>query len=288
MEYGNGVKARYLVAGIIAMLAMAGYWLLPRTTVRPRQATLTERVGVLPDLPRDKWVVSAAQLAAEIRALTPGPEKTQLIRVLADRVTERRADPAVVKSIADTAVEVVKAEPSYARGPLLWSIANLAHYDRVAVPLDDPDYRSALDKLETLDRQRRDADFLLPDKTGQQWSLHQLRRRVVLVNFWTTWCGPCRREMPDLQALYERFVARGLVVLAITNETPETVAPFLAKTKYTFPVLFDDGSVVNKRFAIQGIPQSFIYNRQGRISAHAVDQQSRDQFLAMLREAGLV
>src|SRR5215472_9602253 len=99
------------------MLAVVGYWLLPRTTVRPRQATLTERVGVLPDLPRDKWEMSAAQLAAEIRVLPPGPEKTQLIRVLADRVTARRADPAVVQSIADTAVEVVKAEPSYARGP---------------------------------------------------------------------------------------------------------------------------------------------------------------------------
>jgi peroxiredoxin len=282
------VKNGYLLAGIIAMLAVVGYWLLPRTTVRPRQATLTERVGVLPDLPRDKWELSAAQLAAEIRVLPPGPEKTQLIRVLADRVTARRADPAVVQSIADTAVRVLKAEPSYARGPLLWSIAHLAHYDRAAIPLDDPDYRSALAKLETVDRQRRDADFLLPDTTGQQWSLHQLRGRVVLVNFWTTWCGPCRREMPDLQTLYERFAARGLVVLAITNETPETVAPFLAKTRYTFPVLFDDGSVVNKLFAVQGIPQSFVYDRRGRISAHAIDQQSRNQFLAMLREAGLV
>ena len=270
------------------MLALAGYWLVPRTTVRPRQATLTERVGVLSDLPRDKWVVSAARLAAEIRVLPPGPEKTQLIRVLADRVTERHADPTVVQSIADTAVEVVKAEPSYARGPLLWSIAHLAHYDRVAIPLDDPDYRSALAKLEIVDRQRRDADFLLPDRTGQQWSLHELRGRVVLVNFWTAWCGPCRREMPDLQALYERFMARGLVVLAITNETPEMVAPFLAKTNYTFPVLFDDGSIVNKLFAVQGVPQSFVYDRQGRISAHAIDQQSRDQFLAMLREAGVV
>lgn len=131
------------------------------------------------------------------------------------------------------------------------------------------------------------ADFTLSDIKGAKWSLRDLRGKVVLVNFWATWCIDCRAEMPDLQALYERFAPQGLVVLAISDETREKVDPFIVSKRYTFPVLLDPGGDVNKLFTVQGIPQTFLYDRDGKLVAHAVEQQTRGQLLDMLKAAGL-
>ena len=77
------------------------------------------------------------------------------------------------------------------------------------------------------------AQFTLSDRDGKQWSLAGLRGKVVLLNFWATWCGPCRKEMPDLESVYQRFGPEGLVVLSITDDEPEKVKSYLAGRPYT-------------------------------------------------------
>ena len=90
-----------------------------------------------------------------------------------------------------------------------------------------------------------------------------------------------------MEALYQRFRPRGLVILAISDEDMNKVQPFIAAKKYTYPVLLDPGRKVNQMFAVEGIPKSFLYDRGGNLLAQAIDRRTEQQFLAMLKQAGL-
>jgi peroxiredoxin len=141
--------------------------------------------------------------------------------------------------------------------------------------------------LETDDAVRQKADFTLNDLQGKPWHLQDLRGKVVLVNFWATWCPPCRKEMPDLNALYNRFKDRGFVVLAISDEEATKVAPFIEERKIDYPILLDPGRKMNDLFQVEGIPKSFVYDRSGKMVAQSIDMRTRNQFLEMLALAGL-
>jgi peroxiredoxin len=110
---------------------------------------------------------------------------------------------------------------------------------------------------------------------------------VVLVNFWATWCPPCRKEMPDLETLYKQFKDQSLVILAISDEEESKVKPFIAEQKVTYPILLDPGRKVNELFEIEGIPKTFVYDRSGKMVAQSIDMRTRKQFLEMLAQAGL-
>ena len=90
-----------------------------------------------------------------------------------------------------------------------------------------------------------------------------------------------------MEALYERFSPRGLVILAISDETAEKVEPFIAAKKYTYPVLLDPGRRVEQLFGVSGIPKSFLYDRNGKLVTQAIDRRTSAQFLAMLKQVGL-
>jgi peroxiredoxin len=109
----------------------------------------------------------------------------------------------------------------------------------------------------------------------------------VLVNFWATWCPPCRKEMPDLETLYNRFKGQGLLILAISDEEASKVQPFIAQRNFTYPILLDPGRRVNGLFRVEGIPKTFIYDRDGKLVAQSIDMRTQRQFLQMLAEAGL-
>ena len=122
---------------------------------------------------------------------------------------------------------------------------------------------------------------------GKAWTLKDLKGKVVMLNFWATWCPPCRKEMPDLEALYKQFEPQGLVILGISDDDPEKVREFVQKQGTTYPVLLDAGSKVNELLHIQGIPKTFVYNREGKIVAESIDMRTRGQFLEMLGRAGI-
>ena len=110
---------------------------------------------------------------------------------------------------------------------------------------------------------------------------------MVLVNFWATWCPPCRKEIPDLEALYSLFQKQGFVVLGISDEEAGKVAPFVREHDIKYPILLDTGRRVNELFGVEGIPKSFVYDRDGKLVATAIDMRTQQQFLAMLAKAGL-
>ncbi len=93
--------------------------------------------------------------------------------------------------------------------------------------------------------------------------------------------------MPDLEALSKEFKDKGLVILAISDEDAATVNKYLAEHTYTYPILLDPGRKVNQLMGVNGIPKSFVYDRQGKLVAQAIDMRTRGQFLNMLHRAGL-
>lgn len=130
-------------------------------------------------------------------------------------------------------------------------------------------------------------DFTLTDGTTKV-HLADYRGKVVLVNFWATWCPPCRKEIPDLDALYRKYAPAGLVVLGITDEDADKVAPFVQRQSISYPVLLDVQKAANRRLMTEGIiPKSFVFDRKGRLVAAAMDMRTQAQFVAMLHAAGL-
>jgi len=131
-------------------------------------------------------------------------------------------------------------------------------------------------------------DFTLRGMDGQNLRLQELRGRVVLVNFWATWCGPCRLEMPSIQKLHREFKTRGLVVLGINQgEDVLKVRPFLKKNGYDFGILLDAQQSVAGRYQVSSIPSLFIIDRTGTIRSHFVGVRDEDTLREALAKAGM-
>ena len=121
--------------------------------------------------------------------------------------------------------------------------------------------------------------FSLEDMDGARHRLTDYRGKVVLVNFWATWCPPCRREMPALEALYLKYREQGLVVVAINQwEDADHVFAYMGQLNVfpTFPVLFDPESRVSVDYGVKGLPTSFLVDRQGRLVYRAIGGREFD------------
>ena len=115
-------------------------------------------------------------------------------------------------------------------------------------------------------------DFLLPDMNGQAVRLSQLKGKVVLLNVWATWCGPCRQEMPTMEALTHKLSDEDFVLLAVSQDVDGaiTVKPYLQEGGYTFPVLLDVQGEVGRKYGVTGYPETFIIDRQGQVVYHHI------------------
>jgi peroxiredoxin len=255
------------------------------------EAPIAAQMGKLRSLAPDVRARTTQQLALQIRQLPVSMNKVPLANSLASFSTEGDLGQDTLQQVATTLAESLLQQPQPATfsgpNPAYIELAQLVSFEHVHVTLDDPQFSAAMARLVADDASREKADFTLTDLQGKGWTLSELHGKVALVNFWATWCPPCRSEMPDLEALYQRFKNQGLVVLAISDEDAATVKPFVANFKITFPVLFDPGDKVNELFKISGIPKTFIYSRDGKLVAQAIDMRTSSQFQAMLAQAGL-
>jgi len=110
-------------------------------------------------------------------------------------------------------------------------------------------------------------DFTLSDLNGKPYVLSEQRGKVVIVNFWATWCPPCRAEMPSMELLYRELADEGLVMLAVNVEKDgrQTVPKFLATSPHSFPILVDEKEEVQKRYGVYKFPESFVIRKNGVI-----------------------
>jgi peroxiredoxin len=258
-----------------------------------QEKPIAAALSTLRKLPEDARANKTKELALEIRALpaASNPRKERLALGLAGLSTEGDPGPDVLQEVATTLATALKEQPQTGPSGIpamgYMELATLVKYEHVTASLDDARYAAAVARVEQDDAKRKEANFTLKDLTGKSWTLKDLKGQVVLVNFWATWCPPCRKEIPDLGALYAQFRKRGLVILAISDEEAGKVAGFAKVQDMKYPILLDTGHQVNELFGVEGIPKSFVYDRDGKIVATAIDMRTRKQFLAMLAKAGL-
>jgi cytochrome c biogenesis protein CcmG/thiol:disulfide interchange protein DsbE len=111
-------------------------------------------------------------------------------------------------------------------------------------------------------------DFSLTDLSDKNYRLSEFRGKVVLLNFWATWCKPCREEMPSMEILNKNFEKDGLVILAVSIDrvtTTKDIPPFVKGMNLTFPVLVDSWGKTDKPYKRMGVPETFIIDQQGII-----------------------
>jgi peroxiredoxin len=107
-------------------------------------------------------------------------------------------------------------------------------------------------------------DFVLQDVSGSNWKLSSLKGKVVFVNFWATWCKPCRDEMPSMVALNEAMAGKPFQMLAIVfNDDLDMASSFARRLGVTFPVLANPGSELTEAYMITGVPETFIIDVNG-------------------------
>ena len=133
--------------------------------------------------------------------------------------------------------------------------------------------------------------FSLPDSSGTMISLDDYKGQVVLINFWASWCGPCRKEMPLLEALHQRYEPLGFTMLGINVEEDSSLADgFLRDTPVTFPILYDRENTVSKSYDVISMPTTIIVDREGNVRfihhgyKDGYENDYQDQVRTLIRE----
>lgn len=121
-------------------------------------------------------------------------------------------------------------------------------------------------------------NFSLQDLSGNTIQLRDYHGQVVLLNFWATWCGPCRKEMPGMERLWQKFREQGFVILAVSADkgSAKRVKKFVQKYNLSYPVLLDSDADTQKLYDVIGLPMSYIIGRDGKISGRIIGTKHWD------------
>jgi peroxiredoxin len=121
-------------------------------------------------------------------------------------------------------------------------------------------------------------DFTLKSSTGKNLKLSEMTGNVVLINFWASWCGPCRQEMPLLNALHDKYAPLGFSVLGVNvEENADAARGFLKDFPVNFPVLLDSANQVSKQYEVLAMPTTVVVDRDGKIRYLHKGYQSGDE-----------
>ena len=130
-------------------------------------------------------------------------------------------------------------------------------------------------------------DFTLKSQKGDNLKLSELRGKVVLINFWASWCGPCRQEMPILDQLYRHYRPLDFTVLGVDVEQDSDGAKSLLKdVSVSFPILFDNENKVSKLYDVKGMPSTVLVDRDGRVRYMHIGYQpgAENEYQTQIRE----
>jgi peroxiredoxin len=272
-------------------LALASLLAPSLLTAQVKESTIQKQLENLRSVPTEQRPEATVKLAQDISTLPAGMPKLKDADSLAHLATEGDPGQEALQSVAGLLAKCLAETPVPAKGsqppePYV-ELAKLVRYEHANVTLDSPLFNQASQLLSDNDADIQKANFTLKDLHNKKFTLSELRGKIVVVKFWATWCPPCRLEMPTLDAIYTHFQPQGVVVLSITDEDPFKVNTLISQWGYHPPVLLDPGGSVHKMFHVEGIPCTFVFDRDGKLAAEAIDQSTSRQFLAMLAQAGL-
>jgi len=129
-------------------------------------------------------------------------------------------------------------------------------------------------------------DFSLPDLSGTQRSSSEWRGKILIINFWATWCPPCRKEIPEFMALQEQYADKGLQFVGIAIEEREPVSEYLQTIKINYPILIgeDEGLALSQQLGniINAVPFTLVVDRQGRVIHRQPGEFSREKILEII------
>lgn len=154
-----------------------------------------------------------------------------------------------------------------------------------AQPPATGDYIANVSKVGAVEKNEGNkvANFSWIDNGGKKISFSDFsKNNVVLINFWATWCGPCKRELPDLIALSNEYENKNIKIIGISVDRDadvlKLVHDFVAQSNLTYPVIIDNGELENAFGGIRGIPTSFFVNRKGEIVRKMIGMQTKETF----------
>lgn len=127
-------------------------------------------------------------------------------------------------------------------------------------------------RINPIKSNKKAPDFSLTDLNGRGVEIKQFKGKVIFLNFWATWCGPCKEEMPSLEVLHRQFKEKNFVLLTISvdYEGIKPVQEFINKHQYTFPVLLDPKGETLDLFEVKGIPTTFLIDKKGKMVGKAI------------------
>lgn len=281
-----GLVVRALKLTFVSIVILAAILRAQDASWLTRARALDQEILKAKDLPDDIRPRVIRSLALRVRQQTISVLEALAFNLAASTF---EADGRVtLQDVATTLADALRRSPVQNKTDEVYlALAELDRYGHASISLEDQRYIAALAQLEANDQHRSESDFTLTDMQGRIWNLKSLRGKVVLVNFWATWCPPCRREIPDLEELYGRFQGQGLIVLAISGEEASTIKDFLFRQKASYPMLLDPGQKVKELFRVRGIPKSFVFDRKGNLIGETIDRPAMSGWLELLERAGL-
>ena len=128
--------------------------------------------------------------------------------------------------------------------------------------------------------------FNLKDQYGVVHSLENYKGKVIFLNFWATWCPPCKKEMPDIESIYKEYGEnkKDVVILGVNSEKENEVKKFLKDKGYTFPTVIDENSEVMRKYFIQAFPTSFVIDKEGNVYGYVMGGLTKEQIKQVIEE----
>jgi thiol-disulfide isomerase/thioredoxin len=148
-------------------------------------------------------------------------------------------------------------------------------------------YKGVVSEIDGVEQRADKApNFVWRDASGKRISFDEFHDKVTVVNFWATWCGPCRREIPDLDEIHREYSDKGVKVIGVSVDRGpgifDDVANFAVKFKMNYPVVIDNGDLEQIYGNIRAIPTTFILNKDGKIVERLIGMRSKEVFLASI------
>lgn len=233
-----------------------------------QEKPIVEQLRGLRKLDDTVRVRTTKDLALQIRALPVVPNKLKLAGTLAELSTEGDFGKDTLQEVTTTLAAALREQPPAGKPGqpdfLYVELASLVRYEHMQATSDNPQFAEAMAKLEADDAKRQSADFTLSDLQGKAWHLQELRGKVVLVNFWATWCPPCRESVGELKDLTKKYPADKVVLISISVDSDDAAwRKFVADKKMMWLQYRDADGKMQHSYGVHSFPTYMVIDGDG-------------------------